>query len=257
MTAGFRKPGQFSWTNILSPNPDGARTFYEKVLGWTFKVMPGVGYTFQVGGKDAGGLFDVVNPQTNDLAAPVMAMMIKVENADATAAKVRALGGAAQDAFDVFDAGRMAVCTDPNGAKFDVWQAKAQPGAAHDTSLHGAPSWIENLTTDTARATGFYAQLFGWDPQVMPMGAFDYTVFSKDGEDVGGMMAIQPHMGDGNLKPQWGVYVTAKDVDATARAVVAEGGSICVPMQDVPGVGRFCGVASPLGVMFYIITYRM
>jgi len=91
----------------------------------------------------------------------------------------------------------------------------------------------------------------------MPMGSFDYTVFGTSGEDVGGMMAIRPEMGGGSLKPQWGVYITVKDVDATARAAVAEGGSVCVPMQNVPGVGRFCAIVSPLGVMFYIITYAM
>jgi predicted enzyme related to lactoylglutathione lyase len=257
MTVGIRKPGQFSWTNILTPNPAEARAFYEKVLGWTFLDMPGVGYRFQVGGKDAGGLFDVVNPQTGDVAAPIMAMMIKVDDADATVAKVRALGGTAQDPFDVFDAGRMAVCGDPAGAKFDIWQAKAQPGASHDSAAHGGPSWIENLTTDPARVADFYAKLFGWDVQLMPMGAFDYTTFSAYGEPVAGLMPILPHMGDGKLAPQWGVYVTVTDVDAAARAVGANGGSVCVPMQDVPGVGRFCGVVSPHGVMFYLITYRM
>jgi predicted enzyme related to lactoylglutathione lyase len=257
MTVGLRKPGQFSWTNILTPTPLEAQSFYTKVLGWTFKELPGVGYAFQVGGKDAGGFFDVANPQTGETHAPVMAMMILVQDADAIVKKVRELGGKAQDAFDVFDAGRMAVCHDPQGAQFDIWQAKKNGGAEHDTAAHGGPSWIECLTNAPPQAADFYSKVFGWDVELMPMGPFDYTVFSMYGEPVGGMMGITPEMGDGNLKPQWGVYVTVKDVDATVKAVEAAGGSVCVPLTDVPGTGRFAGVVSPLGVMFYVITYSM
>jgi hypothetical protein len=33
------------------------------------------------------------------------------------------------------------------------------------------------------------------------------------------------------------------------------GGKICVPAHDIAGVGRFYGITSPQGVMFYLIKY--
>ena len=57
------------------------------------------------------------------------------------------------------------------------------------------------------------------------------------------------------MQPHWGTYFTVKDVDETAREAVELGGKICVPPQDIPGVGRFCGITSPQGVTFYVIKY--
>ena len=67
------------------------------------------------------------------------------------------------------------------------------------------------------------------------------------------MMGITPEMGD--IKPHWGVYFTVKDVDESAKEAVKLGGKICVPPTDIPTVGRFCGISSPQGVMFYVIKY--
>ena len=56
---------------------------------------------------------------------------IWVDSADETAAKVRDAGGGVMiEPFDVMDAGRMAVFTDPEGAVFFVWQARAAQGLA-------------------------------------------------------------------------------------------------------------------------------
>ena len=55
---------------------------------------------------------------------------IWVDSADGAASKVRDAGGRVlTDPFDVQDAGRMAVCADPEGATFCVWQAKEHKGA--------------------------------------------------------------------------------------------------------------------------------
>ena len=78
--------------------------------------------------------------------------MVKVDSADATCEKVASLGGQAKPAFDIMDQGRMAVCFDPNGAEFDVWEPRRIHGTDVDTTQHGAPSWFETLTTDVDRA---------------------------------------------------------------------------------------------------------
>ena len=46
--------------------------------------------------------------------------MVKVESADIVCKKVTSLGGKAKPAFDIMGQGRMAVCTDPNGAEFEA-----------------------------------------------------------------------------------------------------------------------------------------
>lgn len=253
MRSGMRKPGEFCWINILSPRPEEACAFFSTVLGWTCFEMGGIGYGLRVGGKQFGGLFDVVSPRTPTGTPPVIGVMIKVENADATAEKIRSLGGKAEPAFDVMNAGRMAVCRDPNGANFDVWEPRALAGTEVDSNLHGAPSWFETLTTDVDRASRFYSALFGWVPGKKPLPHFTYTTFKLGDTLVAGMLPIMPQMG--NLSPHWATNFTVTDVDEAARVAVTLGATICVPAQEIPGVGRFAGITSPQGVRFFVVHY--
>ena len=253
MAAGTRKTGEFCWINMLTPQPAEARAFFGKLLGWTYVEMPGMGHSVQVGGRNIGGLFDLEGPNTPKGTPPLIGVMVKVESADAVCKKVTSLGGKAKPAFDVMDQGRMAVCTDPNGAEFDVWEPKKLLGTDVDSTLHGAPSWFETMTTDVNRAAAFYSGLFGWTKDVTPTPGSNYTTFTHGTTPVAGMMTITPQMG--KLRPHWGTYFTVKNADETAREAVDLGARLCVAPRDIPGIGRFCGITSPQGVTFYVIKY--
>ena len=248
-----RSPGEFCWINMITPQPADARAFFGTVLGWTFFEMPGMGYGMRVGGRDIGGLFDLNGPNTPPGTPAYVGVMIKVENLESTSAHIIALGGTARPPMEIGPSGRMAVCHDPNGAEFDLWQPLTMHGTDVDASLHGAPSWFETITTDDAGATAFYTSLFGWTPQLTSMGTFSYTSFMLNGAPVAGMMPRQPDMGD--MPPDWRVYFSVDDADAAAATAAAHGGTICVPPSDIPNIGRFAGIISPQGVMFYVITY--
>ncbi|MDT9071581.1 VOC family protein, partial [Escherichia coli] len=72
---------------------------------------------------------------------------IRVESADDAAAKITGAGGSVlKEPFDVFDAGRMGVFADPEGAVFSVWQPGSHRGAAA-VNEHGAVNF-NNLHTD-------------------------------------------------------------------------------------------------------------
>ncbi|NOT34343.1 MAG: VOC family protein [Candidatus Eisenbacteria bacterium] len=253
MAKGIRKPGDFSWINMLTRHPDQAREFFGKLLGWTYIEIPGMGHRMQVDGHDIGGVFDLDGPNTPPGTPAYIGVMLKVENADATCARVTALGGRALPPFDIMDQGRMAVCFDPNGAEFDIWQALKGPGTDADSQHHGAPSWYENATHDVGVAKKFYTELFGWTPESMDMGGTPYTVFKLGGEYVAGLTPLSPQMGA--VKPHWATTFTVRDVEAAAREAVALGGTVHVPIQPVPGMGRFCGITSPQRVAFYVIQY--
>jgi uncharacterized protein len=253
MTTGLRKPGEFCWTNMLTPQPEQAHAFFAELFGWTYFEIPGLGHGVRVGGSDVGAIFDVEAPNTPPGTKPHIGVLMRVENVDAICEQVTSLGGKTKPAFDINDQGRMAVCTDPNGAEFDVWEPKKFFGTDVDSTLHGAPSWFETLTTDTDRATAFYTALFGWTPEVSRAPGLEYTTFKLGTDPVAGLMGIRPEMGP--LRPHWGTYYTVTDADETARQSVSLGASLCVPVRDIPGVGRFCGIISPHGVMFYAIQY--
>jgi len=137
------------------------------------------------------------------------------------------------------------------GHVVEVGGRKKLLGTDADSTHHGAPSWFETMTTDVDRATTFYSGLFGWTRKVMP--GSKYTTFKHGTADVAGMMPITPQMG--KSRPHWATYFTVKDADETAREAVTLGATLGVPIQDVSGIGRFCGITSPQGVTFYVITY--
>lgn len=254
MGTGFRETGDFCWINMLTPNPAEACAFFGRILGWTYFEMPGMGYGVRVGGRDVGGLFDLEGPNTPPGLSPMIGVMVKVDSADAVCEKVASLGGTTKPAFDVMSQGRMAVCFDPNGAEFDVWEPRKMLGTDVDPSLHGAPSWFETLTTDVDRASAFYSGLFGWAPQLAPMPGTAYTILKIGGREIAGMMKITPEMA--GCKPHWSTYFTVDNADEAAREAETLGGKLHVAMHDIPGVGRFCGITSPQGVMFNVIQYN-
>ena len=86
-----------------------------------------------------------------------------VEDADETAAKVRAAGGTVlTDPMDVGDSGRMAVLADPEGAAFIAWQAGAHRGAAV-VNEHASLNFNNLNVRDIEGAKAFYGAVFGWD----------------------------------------------------------------------------------------------
>jgi len=120
---------------------------------------------------------------------------------------------------------------------------------------HGAFSWCELLTSDADAAKRFYAKLFNWtlEPAPASLPGVDYTLVKCADQHIGGIMAI-PTDATG-MPPNWGVYVTVNDVDATAKLAEDMGGTICMPPRDIPQVGRFCVLQDPQGATFNVISY--
>jgi predicted enzyme related to lactoylglutathione lyase len=184
---------------------------------------------------------------------PGIGVMVRVTDADAMAARTAELGGTGKPAFDVGPQGRMAELHDPLGANIDVWQSGASPGMTADPLRRGVPSWFECATSDVAQVVDFYTALFGWSARREAMPGFEYTTLLLGDTPVGGLTPIDPAWGE--VPPHWGVYITTDDVDTTVALAQSLGGTILVPAMDVEGVGRFAGLVSPQGVMFYVMKH--
>ena len=118
---------------------------------------------------------------------------------------------------------------------------------------HGAFSWAELTTTDVAKATEFYAQLFGWSFQAMKMDKGPYHVAKAGDTSVGGIMSMPPDAP--KMPPTWGVYITVNNVDGIVRECQALGGTLCAGPFDVPGVGRMAVLQDPQGAVFNVMAY--
>jgi hypothetical protein len=108
---------------------------------------------------------------------------------------------------------------------------------------HGEPSWADLASEDVAGSKTFYATLFGWDADDVPMeDAGGYGMFSLGGRHVGGYGPPPP-----GRPVSWAVYVTVDDVDAVAEAATAAGGTVVNGPFDVFTSGRMAVVQDPTG----------
>ena len=116
------EPGAVIWNELITDNP-AAVPFYEQVLGVT-TTTAGMGedkYTmFEAGGQQVGG---TMPPQMAGVPNH-WHVYFAVADADATAAKIKQLGGSV--VVEPFDTpiGKMAVAADPQGAVFSLFQAQ-------------------------------------------------------------------------------------------------------------------------------------
>lgn len=114
--------------------------------------------------------------------------------------------------------------------------------------------WYELMTTDPDAAADFYGAVVGWkvgDP--MPGSATDYRMIVRDdGGNAGGVLGLTPEMQQGGARSAWLPYLYVTDVDASVKAIEAEGGTVQMPATDLP-VGRIAMVADPQGVPIYIM----
>lgn len=240
-------PGVWCWFDLATSDTAGAKAFYGSLFGWSHATdpIPGGGeYTML---RDAhgpiGGLYGLDAPDSPRPAPPHWQPYVQVASADAAAEQARTLGGEVLSApFDVLDAGRMAVLRDPEGATFQVWQPKAHPGGALSHRYPGRVCWVELFSRDRERAAAFYTGMFGWDIQAQKDSG--YWTYSAAGIPLGGMLDVTPAQFDG-VPARWILYFAVADVDAAVARVQALGGSIHMPAQDLPGVGRFAVAADP------------
>jgi uncharacterized protein len=147
-------PGTFSWAELSTSEPDGAKRFYAALFGWDYDDRPipdGSVYTMaRRDGKEAAALY-----AAREGMPTAWATYVTVESADATAARARELGATVlAEPFDVLKAGRMAVIQDPTGAIVSVWEPRESIGATV-VNGPGALTLTQLNTPDPEAAAAF------------------------------------------------------------------------------------------------------
>ena len=185
--------GAFSWVELATTDPKAAVAFYRSVIGWNVvehDMGPNGVYTiFTIRDRDVAAAAGQ-HPQERDMKIPPhWNLYVTVEDADAAAKKVEALGGKVEaPAFDVMNHGRMAVIQDPTGAMFNLWQPKEHIGVKINNEP-GALCWSELTTRDPKKAEAFYTGMFGWSIKQSGAGTpAEYREFSVGGQPIGGIM---------------------------------------------------------------------
>jgi uncharacterized protein len=262
-------PGVPCWIDSNQPDPEAAVRFYRDLFGWEFEnVMPAEVEGDYFIGRIRGG--DVAGVGSIPEGAQSMATWntyVWVDSADEAAKRAREAGGEATEPLDVMDAGRMAVLTDPEGARVFVWEARSHRGAKV-VNEHGSLNFNNLATRDLARAEAFYGAVFGWRSLALPSGVTwtmpgygDHLEESTPGlraqmSQMGApdgfidvVAAVDPIADDDSTTPaHWSVTFAVDDVGATVASAEKLGGTIVSAPRDAPW-SRTAVIEDPQGAM--------
>ncbi len=244
--------GTFSWVDLATTDQEGAKAFYAGLFGWEYQDNPigeGATYTMcRLDGKDVAAISGQSEQEREQGVPPHWNSYITAHDLDERAARVPELNGAlVLPPFDVLDAGRMAIASDPTGAFFAMWQPKSHIGAGL-VNVPGALTWNELATADVDTAKQFYAELFGWTYEDIEMdGQVVYSMIHNGDQRNGGIRPLAPP--EAGTPPFWLVYFAAQSSDESAAQADKLGGRVLVPTMEV-GAGKFTVIADPQGAVF-------
>ena len=268
------------WIDIVQPDFDAARAFYGDLFGWDFEVQtpPGAPNPYAYARLDGLLVAGVGGGMADDGGPSGWTTYVWVESADETAASVVANGGQLLAApVDVPGAGRMAMCSDPAGAVFGLWQPAEHRGA----ELVNAPgSWnFSDLTTrDAGEAEAFYGPVFGWESDPFEMSPGEkasiwrlpgYGEFLADRDPelrerqaaaqapdgFADAVAILNPVPAGDVVSQWNVTFAVADADAAFSRALGLGATVVTPLFDTHYT-RMGTVSDPQGGILTLSEYR-
>jgi len=242
--------GTPTWIDITSPDVDAARAFYHDIFGWEYDIGgPEYGgyTTARLGQRPTAGL---VGPMPEAPPMPAAwSLYFATDDVEADAARAVDLG--AKVLFPpmvVGEFGGMAVCADPAGASFGLWQAGQHIGF-QVTEEAGSAAWFELYSSNAKQARDFYMTMLGATADLTP-GDMEYYVLKHGDEMLGGIMQIDPSWG--NMPSQWVTYFSVINVEETVSAVTQRGGKIMGNIDDSP-FGRIAALTDPSGAVFKIV----
>jgi predicted enzyme related to lactoylglutathione lyase len=253
--------GDFIWYELITPDPEGSKAFYDAVVGWD--IGPAVaeynGYRMigRSDGKFAGGILPLTDEMQQHGARPTWLGYIHVTDVDGSVKSIEQAGGKAlMPAFDIPNVGRVAMVTDPQGASFYVMKPippADDPNAKSDVFSPGAEQrvgWNELSTSDPDAGRRFYGEQFDWtSDEFMPMGEQgEYRFFDHHGQRIGAVAGAM----DGQ-QPHWRYYFRVPSIAAAKQTAESNGGKIAMGPMQVP-TGDYIVIGfDPQGAEFALV----
>ena len=113
-----------------------------------------------------------------------------------------------------------------------------------DRYENGVFSWVDLMTTDQEAAKQFYAELFSWTFQDMPVDTGGvYSMAFKGDRTVAALFARPDDMAQ--VPPHWSSYITVRDLETTVQRWQDQGGAVVMPICDIMDSGRMAMVKDP------------
>ena len=260
--------GSFIWYELMTPDPNASKAFYDAVVGWNIEPqssVPGGAVDYRMitrsDGGNSGGLLKLDQAMQDHGARPMWLGYLYAEDVDARVAAITVDGGKVlMPPHDAPGIGRFAMVTDPVGVPFYLMKPTPPADnldASSDVFSVDLPQhvrWNELATTNPDGMTEFFTRHFGWTQEgEMDMGPMGKYLFLHHHEmRIGGVMPKTPQ------QPQsaWTYYIGVDDIDRAATAVTDGGGQVLHGPMEIPGGEYSLSGMDPQGASFGLVGPR-
>lgn len=262
--------GVTSWVDLEHQDVDAAKRFYGGLFGWTFTraTPPGIPFQYliaELDGQDVGGLGGPSDPSGEGPGQPTWNTYVAVDDIHAVATAVESAGGQVlHPPTKAGEGGSNAVCADPDGVQFRLWQADKRLGA-QVTNVPGSWNFSDLAATDPRASARFYTEVFGWEfddlgfaTQIRVPGYGDHLASTTDPDihERQSGVGVPPGFADAigwlnradDRGPGWHVSFTVADRDETAALAESLGGTV-LSHEDTDWT-RTALIADPGGARF-------
>jgi uncharacterized protein len=242
---------RFAWYELITTDLRSAKTFYNRVMGWQVldASLPGRPYSlFAAGSTLVGGVMDLTKEAREMGAASGWLGYVEVKDVDATANRVKQLGGVVHvPPTEVPNISRYCIFADPQTARLAALKWLHPTEKQWPMDAPGRVCWHELLAANSDEALKFYTALFGWQKGDAESGQFGtYQILSASGQAMGGIVTKPPIIS----APFWLYYFQVGDIDMATRRVKAAGGQILNGPIELPVGARIVQCADPQGAVF-------
>lgn len=249
--------GQFLWHELMTGEPRGAVSFYQKIANWTGRPSEhDPSYTEMVAGTAAvAGITTVPAVARAGGVKPGWLVYIGTDDAEVAAWEAQRLGGKViRNTESIPGIGKFATLRDPYGAVFAVLEPAYQASVKWPVPV-GQFSWHELATRDREGALRFYSALFGWQKtgasdMGAPVGV--YQMYGWKGKNLGGMYTAPPEMGPS----RWVSYIKVANTAKAATAARKLGATIVFGPMEVPGGDQVAAATDPQQVEFAVHSVK-
>jgi len=258
---GPNPEGDFIWYELMTTDAEGAKAFYDAVVGWKFGEAAAEYNGYRMISTSDGGFAGGVLPLTAEMqqhgGRPTWLGYVNVGDVDSKVESIEAAGGKTlMGATDIPNVGRIAMVADPQGAPFYVMKPippaghENEPSTVFSPTDQGRCAWNELSTSDSGAARAFYGEQFGWrTDNFMAMGEQgEYRFIDHHGLTLGAIAGTAA-----GQQPHWRFYFKVGSVSEAKETAEARGGRIVMGPMEVPGGDHIIVGIDPQGAEFALV----
>lgn len=112
-------------------------------------------------------------------------------------------------------------------------------------------SYLEIGSNNTAASKEFLAATFDWKLEMMKTPHGEFGTIAGPAGPIGSLRGLAPE----EPSPSVTNYVSVADIEATVKAIEANGGKMLTPIREPPGMGKMAWFQEPGGCVFGLVQH--